>query len=163
MPLITTSHIYLLPAPSPLPYIADFTRPEGHTHLACPDLPDSNMVRKIFFYRLPAALRLPTSHQELGNYTSRLILSFLRFLARWPGWYGIAVLPCFSASGKVPVTRCGLPLRGTYAAYCPSSRLDCHTLPATTLRKVAAPIPSGQTGLDASRQAQFSAGIVISM
>ena len=32
-------------------------------------------------------------------------------------WYGIAVLPCFSASGKVPVTRCGLPLRGTYAAY----------------------------------------------
>ena len=70
-----------------------------------------------FFYRLPAALRLPTSHQELGNYTSRLILSFLRFLARWPGWYGIAVLPCFSASGKVPVTRCGLPLRGTYAVY----------------------------------------------
>ena len=80
------------------------------------------------FYRFPAALRLPTSHQELGNYTSRLILSFLRFLARWPGWYGIAVLPCFSASGKVPVTRCGLPLRGTYAAYWPSSRLDCHTL-----------------------------------
>ena len=119
MPLITTSHIYLLPAPTPWPYIADFTRPEGHTHLACPDLPDSNMVRKIFFYRLPAALRLPTSHQELGNYTSRLILSFLRFLARWPGWYGIAVLPCFSASGKVPVTRCGLPLRGTYAVNVP--------------------------------------------
>ena len=43
-------------------------------------------------------------------------------------WCGIAVLPCFSASGKVPVTRCGLPLRGTYAAYWPSSRLDCHTL-----------------------------------
>ena len=101
-------------------------------------------------------------------------------------WSGIAVLPCFSASGKVPVTRCGLPLRGTYAAcgayaprkplagendstfssgaaYWSSSRLDCHTLPATTLRKVVAPIPSGQTGLDASRQAQFSAGIVISM
>ena len=38
-----------------------------------------------------------------------------------------------------------------------TSRLDCHTLPATTLRKVAAPIPSGQTGPDASRQAQFSA------
>ena len=71
----------------------------------------------IFSHRLPAALCLPTSHQELGNYASRLILSFLRFLARWPGWYGIAVLPCFSASGKVPVTRCGLPLRGTYAAY----------------------------------------------
>nr|DAU24470.1 MAG TPA: hypothetical protein [Caudoviricetes sp.] len=78
-------------------------------------------------------------------------------------WSGIAVLPCFSASGKVPVTRCGLPLRGTYAAYWPSSRLDCHTLPATALQKVAAPIPSGQTGLDASRQAQFSASIVISM
>jgi hypothetical protein len=78
-------------------------------------------------------------------------------------WCGITVLPCFCASGKVPVTRCGLPLRGTYAAYWPSSRLDCHTLPATTLRKVAAPIPSGQTGLDASRQAQFSASIVISM
>ena len=99
---------------------------------------------------------------------------------------GIAVLPCFSASGKVPVTRCGLPLRGTYAAcgayaprkplagendstfssgtaYWSSSRLDCHTLPTTTLRKVVAPIPSGQTGLDASRQAQFSASIVISM
>jgi hypothetical protein len=101
-------------------------------------------------------------------------------------WYGIAVLPCFSTSGKVPVTRCGLPLRGTYAAcgayaprkplagendstfssgtaYWSSSRLDCHTLPTTTLRKVVAPIPSGQTGLDASRQAQFSASIVISM
>ncbi len=74
-------------------------------------------------HRLPAALCLPTSHQELGNYTSRLILSFLRFLARWPGWYGIAVLPCFSASGEVPVTRCGLPLRGTYAAYWPSFSL----------------------------------------
>lgn len=36
-------------------------------------------------------------------------------------------------------------------------RLDCHTLPATTLRKVAAPASSGQTGLDASRKAQFSA------
>lgn len=48
-----------------------------------------------------------------------LTLSFLRFLARWPGWYGIAVLPCFSASGEVPVARCGLLLRGTYAAYCP--------------------------------------------
>lgn len=78
------------------------------------------------FYRLPAALCLPTSHQELGNYTSRLILSFLRFLARWPGWYGIAVLPYFSASGKVPVTHCGLPLRGTYAAYWPSCRFNYH-------------------------------------
>lgn len=35
-----------------------------------------------------------------------------------PGlWCSIAVLPCFSASGRIPVTRCGLPLRGTYAAY----------------------------------------------
>lgn len=42
-----------------------------------------------------------------------------------------------------------------------ASRLDCHTPPATTLRRYAAPIPSGHTGLDASRQAQFSAGIVI--
>ena len=40
-------------------------------------------------------------------------------------------------------------------------RLDFHTLPATTVRRSAAPIPSCQTGLDASRQAQFSAGIVI--
>lgn len=53
-------------------------------------------------------------------------LNFSRFLARSCGWSGIAVLPCFSASGKVPVTRCGLPLRGTYAAYWSSSRLDCH-------------------------------------
>lgn len=43
----------------------------------------------------------------------------------------------------------------------PSSSLDFHTLPATTVRRSAAPIPSGQTGLDASRQAQFSAGIVV--
>ena len=35
-----------------------------------------------------------------------------------PGlWCSIAVLPCFSASRKVSVTRCGLLLRGTYAAY----------------------------------------------
>ena len=44
-------------------------------------------------------------------------LNFSRFLDRWPGWCSIAVLPCFSASRKVPVTRCGLLLRGTYAAY----------------------------------------------
>ena len=49
--------------------------------------------------------------------TSLCALNFSRFLARLCGWYGIAVLPCFSASGKVPVTRCGLPLRGTYAVY----------------------------------------------
>ena len=64
------------------------------------------------FYRLPAALRLPTSHQELGNYTSRLILSFLRFLARWPGWYGIAVLPCFSASAIIRRHSLWSPLTG---------------------------------------------------
>ena len=44
-------------------------------------------------------------------------LNFSRFLARLCGWYGIAVLPCFSASRKLPVTRCGLPLRSTYAEY----------------------------------------------
>ena len=55
---------------------------------------------------------------------SLCVLNFSRFLARLCGWSGIAVLPCFSASGKVPVTRCGLPLRGTYAAYWPSSRLE---------------------------------------
>lgn len=48
---------------------------------------------------------------------SLCVLNFSRFLARLCGWYGIAVLPCFSTSGKVPVTRCGLPLRGTYAVY----------------------------------------------
>ena len=64
------------------------------------------------FCRLPAALRLPTSHQELGNYTSRLILSFLRFLARWPGWYGIAALPCFSASAIIRRHSLWSPLTG---------------------------------------------------
>ena len=49
--------------------------------------------------------------------TSLCALNFSRFLARLCGWHGIAVLPCFSASGKVPVTRCGLLLRGTYAVY----------------------------------------------
>nr|DAM54996.1 MAG TPA: hypothetical protein [Caudoviricetes sp.] len=48
---------------------------------------------------------------------SLCVLNFSRFLARLCGWCGIAVLPCFSASGEAPVTRCGLPLRGTYAAY----------------------------------------------
>lgn len=94
------------------------------------------------FYRLPAALRLPTSHQELGNYTSRLILSFLRFLARWPGWYGIAVLPCFSTSGKIPVTRCGLPLRGTYAVYLRSEPVGAPASP--TMRVFAVSLPGGR-------------------
>ena len=43
---ITIPPKFLLPAPAPWPYIADFTRPEGHTHLACPALPEPNMVRK---------------------------------------------------------------------------------------------------------------------
>lgn len=58
--------------------------------------------------------------------TSGQALCHLPTAAALRFWSGIAVLPCFSASGKVPVTRCGLPLRGTYAAYWPSSRLDCH-------------------------------------
>lgn len=49
-------------------------------------------------------------------------------------WYGIAVLPCFSASGKVPVTRCGLPLRGTYAVNVP--HWD------TSLRGAEGPVPN---------------------
>ena len=60
-------------------------------------------------------------------------LNFSRFLARLCDWCGIAVLPCFSSSGKVPVTRCGLPLRGTYAAYC-------------SLRAEPKPRPSGKEG-----------------
>lgn len=52
--------------------------------------------------------------------TSLCILNFSRFLARLCEWYGTAVPPRFSASRKVPVTRCGLLLRGTYAAYHPS-------------------------------------------
>lgn len=132
------------------------------------------------------AMSFPQLTSERYSRTSGQALCHLPTAAALRFWCGIAVLPCFSASGKVPVTRCGLPLRGTYAAcgayaprkplagendstfssgaaYWSSSRLDCHTLPATTLRKVVAPIPSGQTGLDASRQAQFSASIVISM
>lgn len=93
-----------------------------------------------------SACRFHTAHRQAP--CSCLTLPWCRNAVAYI-WCGIAVLPCFSASGKVPVTRCGLPLWGTYAAYWPSSRLDCHTLPATTLRKVVAPIPSGQTGLDA--------------
>lgn len=89
----------------------------GHCHLHVSHAGRSHIVRALPGLWYHTALRLPTSHQELGNYTSRLILSFLRFLARLCGWCGIAVLPCFSASGEAPVTRGGLPLRGTYAAY----------------------------------------------
>ena len=64
---------------------------------------------------------------------SLCVLNFSRFLARLCGWCGIAVLPCFSASGKVPVTRCRLPLLGTYAAYC-------------SLRAEHRPRPSGKEG-----------------
>nr|DAM12862.1 MAG TPA: hypothetical protein [Caudoviricetes sp.] len=71
--------------------------------------------------------------------------------------------PALALRGKSP----SLAVASPYGAPMPHigrlSRLDCHTLPATTLRKVVAPIPSGQTGLDASRQAQFSASFVISM
>lgn len=43
------SNYFLLPAPTPWPYIADFTRPKGHTHLACPALHEPNMVRSRTF------------------------------------------------------------------------------------------------------------------
>ena len=134
MPLITTSPLLFATSPHPLALHSRLYPPRSlyhyPTHKRKPSILRGIHILRVrlspsqtwyarSFYRLPAALCLPTSHQELGNYTSRLILSFLRFLARWPGWYGIAVLPCFSASKKVPVTRCGLPLRGTYAAYCP--------------------------------------------
>ena len=70
---------------------------------------------------------------------------------------GIAVLPCFSASGKVPVTRCGLPLRGTYAAYWPSSRLDCHTLMCSWGPQAYQPATLGLNHKgDASPRAVFS-------
>ena len=112
-------------------------------------------------YYAPGGYGLP--FPGWGLLAGRYSRSSPLYSASFATWSGIAVLPCFSASGKVPVTRCGLPLRGTYAVYWSSFRLDCHTLPETTLRKVVAPIPSGQTGLDPSRQAQFSAAIVISM
>ena len=54
---------------------------------------------------------------ERYSRTSRQALCHLPAAAALRFWNGIAVLPCFSASGKVPVTRCGLPLRGTYAVY----------------------------------------------
>lgn len=55
-----------------------------------------------------ASIVIPTSGMPIRSDIVRAL----------PGlWCSIAVLPCFSASGKVPVTRCGLPLRGTYAAY----------------------------------------------
>lgn len=72
-----------------------------------------------------SACRFHTAHRQAP--CSGLTLPWCRNAVAYI-WCGIAVLPCFSASGKVPVTRCGLPLRGTYAAYWPSSRLDCHTL-----------------------------------
>lgn len=71
-----------------------------------------------------------------------LTLSFLRFLARWPGWYGIAVLPYFSTSGKIPVTRCGLPLRGTYAVYLRSEPVGAPASP--TMRVFAVSLPGGR-------------------
>nr|DAJ16254.1 MAG TPA: hypothetical protein [Podoviridae sp. ct13o21] len=63
-----------------------------------------------------SACRFHTAHRQAP--CSGLTLPWCRNAVAYI-WYGIAVLPCFSASGKVSVTRCGLPLRGTYAAYCP--------------------------------------------
>ena len=60
-----------------------------------------------------SACRFHTAHRQAP--CSGLTLPWCRNAVAYI-WCGIAVLPCFSASGKVPVTRCGLPLRGTYAA-----------------------------------------------
>ena len=78
-------------------------------------------------------------------------------------WCGIAVLPCFCASGKVPVTRCGLPLLGTYAAYLVGfplrlSHAHARLRPRKHLKR--------RRSVMARRthpHAQFSASIVISM
>ena len=78
----------------------------------------------IFKSAKPYGLTLSGRDPAFGAEAAHLVpgapdsINRLRFYL--PPLYGIAVLPCFSASGKVPVTRCGLPLRGTYAAYeCP--------------------------------------------
>ena len=94
---------------------------------------------------------------------SLCVLNFSRFLARLCDWCGIAVLPCFSASGKVPVTRCGLPLLGTYAAYLVGfplrlSHAHARLRPRKHLKR--------RRSVMARRthpHAQFSASIVISM
>lgn len=77
-----------------------------------------------------------------------------------PLWYGIAVLPCFSASGKFPVTRCGLPLRGTYAAYVQFPLRLSHAHARLRPRKHFKRFHQSQQG-GRIPHAQFSAGIVI--
>ena len=83
----------------------------------------SSFIGRSQLNKYSSACRFHTAHRQAP--CSGLTLPRCRNAVAYI-WYGIAVLPCFSASGKVPVTRCGLPLRGTYAAYWPSSRLDCH-------------------------------------
>lgn len=63
-----------------------------------------------------------------------------RALPALPFGAALQSCPALALRWNAAVARCGLPLQGTYAAYWPSCRLDCHTLPA-----------------------QFSAAIVISM
>lgn len=102
-----------------------------------------------------SACRFHTAHRQApcGGLTLPWCRNAVAYI--WHGQLGIE--PTTHGFGDRIATLVHVP------AYWSSSRLDCHTLPATTLRKVVAPIPSGQTGLDASRQAQFSASIVISM
>ena len=104
----------------------------------------------VFLHRLPAALRLPTSHQELGNYTSRLILSFLRFLARWPGWYGIAVLPCFSASASIRRHSLWSPLTGHLCRISPVS-----TVTPLVYTPLVTPFRVGRDGWESNPPKRF--------
>ena len=104
----------------------------------------------VFLHRLPAALRLPTSRQELGNYTSRLILSFLRFLARWPGWYGIAVLPCFSASASIWRRSLWSPLTGHLCRISPVS-----TVTPLVYTPLVTPFRVGRDGWESNPPKRF--------
>lgn len=104
-----------------------------HTRLFLPGVAERNYrlchisMREVLVFpsRQPITLRCAFSsaaHCFCGLTVRRCghslcVLNFSRFLARLCDWYSIAALPCFSASGEVPVTRCGLPLLGTYAAY----------------------------------------------
>lgn len=160
----------MLPAPTPWPYIADFTRPEGATtpptmgvilftgsrHCALFELltqrPNHTIAattpHPLNASALAQSVAMPVSHGTFQPCAGMSVASVFSFIGRsqpnnysacrfhtahrqapcsgltFPCrnavayiWYGIAVLPCFSASGKVPVTCCGLPLRGTYAVY----------------------------------------------
>ena len=66
-------------------------------------------------YYAPGGYGLP--FPGWGLLAGRYSRSSPLYSASFATWCSIAVLPCFSASRKVSVTRCGLPLQGTYAAY----------------------------------------------